>query len=81
MSGSGEESQHRCIRWALHEHITPPCGDLAFGGLKAGFKWAANRDPFVLNHFFAQGILFSDQINFFYINEVADRDLFVMSGL
>ena len=50
-------------------------------GSRLVLNGAANRDPFVLNHFFAQGILFSDQIIFLYINEVADRDLSVMSGL
>ena len=29
-----EKSQHGCIRWALCEHLTPPCSDFACGGLE-----------------------------------------------
>ena len=29
-----EKSQHGCVRWALREHLTPPCSDFASGGLE-----------------------------------------------
>ena len=29
-----KKSQHGCVRWALREHLTPPCYDLAWGGLE-----------------------------------------------
>ena len=29
-----KKSQHGCVRWALREHLTPPCSDLACGGLE-----------------------------------------------
>ena len=29
-----EKSQHGCVRWALCEHLTSPCHDLACGGLR-----------------------------------------------
>ena len=28
-----QKSQHGSVRWALREHLTPPCSDLACGGL------------------------------------------------
>ena len=28
------KSQHGCVRWALREHLTPPCSDFACGGLE-----------------------------------------------
>ena len=28
-----KKSQHGCVRWALREHLTPPCYDFACGGL------------------------------------------------
>ena len=28
-----EKSQHGCVRWALREHLSPPCYDFACGGL------------------------------------------------
>ena len=30
----GEKSQQGCVRWALCEHLTPPCCDLTCGGLE-----------------------------------------------
>ena len=32
----GKKSQHGCVRWALCEHLTSPCHDLACGGLREG---------------------------------------------
>ena len=29
-----KKSQHGCVRWALREHLTPPCYDFACGGLE-----------------------------------------------
>ena len=29
-----KKSQHGCVRWALREHLTPPCYDFACGGLQ-----------------------------------------------
>ena len=29
-----KKSQHGCVRWALREHLTPPCCDFACGGLE-----------------------------------------------
>ena len=31
-------SQHGCVRWALREHLTPPCCDFACGGLEDHHK-------------------------------------------
>ena len=28
-----KKSQHGCVRWALREHLTPPCYDFACAGL------------------------------------------------
>ena len=33
-----EKSQHGCVRWALREHLTPPCCDFACGGLQDRHK-------------------------------------------
>ena len=32
--GLNEKSQHGCVRWALCEHLLPPCHDFACGGLR-----------------------------------------------
>ena len=29
-----KKSQDGCVRWALREHLTPPCCDFACGGLE-----------------------------------------------
>jgi hypothetical protein len=29
-----KKSQHGCVRWALREHLTPPCYDFACAGLE-----------------------------------------------
>jgi hypothetical protein len=29
-----KKSQHGCVRWALREHLTPPCSDFPCGGLE-----------------------------------------------
>ena len=29
-----KKSQHGCVKWALREHLTPPCSDFACGGLE-----------------------------------------------
>ena len=29
-----KESYKLCVRWALREHLTPPCSDFACGGLE-----------------------------------------------
>ena len=31
--GERKKAQQNCIRWALREHLTPPCSDFNFGGL------------------------------------------------
>ena len=32
--GEKKKSQHGCVRWALREHLSPPCSDFACGGLE-----------------------------------------------
>ena len=34
ISHSYKKSQHGCVRWALCEHLTSPCHDFAYGGLR-----------------------------------------------
>ena len=33
-----KKSQHSCVRWALREHLTPPCSDFACVGLRITTK-------------------------------------------
>ena len=46
-----EKSQHGCIRWALCEHIIPPCGDFACGGLKDCVKRSCKQRPICIEYF------------------------------
>ena len=34
VSPTNKKSQHGCVRWALREHLTPPCSEFACGGLE-----------------------------------------------
>ena len=62
-----KKSQHGCIRWALHEHITPPCGDLACGGLKDCFKWSCKQRPICIKSFFCTRHFILRPNHFFFI--------------
>ena len=33
-NGGENIDRHGCVRWALREHLTPPCSDFASGGLE-----------------------------------------------
>ena len=44
MMGVKKKSQHGCVRWALREHLTPPCYDFACAGLEDRHHQDKNKE-------------------------------------
>ena len=51
-----EKSQHGCVRWALREHITPPCSDFACGRLEDHHQ-TKDKYHYNYNMYFSSDIL------------------------